>query len=204
MSFRDSIERCILRFKIAEHEPLLVKYFPEKFSKFQEISCVFLLLVSVSRCDKDSCYGYVKRRVPILSWLRDYKLTWLPQDALAGFTVGLTAIPQGIAYAIVADLSPEVNLSAPIAYINASTSFVYFTSFSLFPQYGLYATFMASFVYIVFGSCKSITIGPTAIMATMVRPLVSQYNADMVVLLSFLKGCMITLLGLLHLGESGL
>ncbi|XP_017764524.1 PREDICTED: sodium-independent sulfate anion transporter-like [Eufriesea mexicana] len=127
----------------------------------------------MSRCDKDFCCGYVKRRVPILSWMRNYKLTWLPQDALAGFTVGLTAIPQGIAYAIVAELSPE---------------------------YGLYATFMASFVYIVFGSCKSITIGPTAIMATMVRPLVLQYNADMVVLLSFLKGCMITLLGLLHLG----
>uniref|UniRef100_V9IGY8 Sodium-independent sulfate anion transporter n=1 Tax=Apis cerana TaxID=7461 RepID=V9IGY8_APICE len=59
---------------------------------------------------------------------------------------------------------------------------------------------MASFVYIVFGSCKSITIGPTAIMATMVQPLVSKYGPDMAVLLSFLKGCMIAILGLLHLG----
>lgn len=63
----------------------------------------------VSRCSRDCCYKYMKRRLPILSWARNYKLTWLPQDALAGFTVGLTAIPQGIAYAIVADLSPEVN-----------------------------------------------------------------------------------------------
>ncbi|XP_031771541.1 sodium-independent sulfate anion transporter-like isoform X4 [Apis florea] len=59
---------------------------------------------------------------------------------------------------------------------------------------------MASFVYIVFGSCKNITIGPTAIMATMVQPLVSKYGPDMAVLLSFLKGCMIAILGLLHLG----
>lgn len=60
---------------------------------------------------------------------------------------------------------------------------------------------MASFVYIIFGSCDSITIGPTAIMATMVRPLVLKYGADIVVLLTFFKGCIIALLGLLHLGE---
>ncbi|XP_066584425.1 sodium-independent sulfate anion transporter-like isoform X2 [Prorops nasuta] len=59
---------------------------------------------------------------------------------------------------------------------------------------------MASFVYIVFGSCENITIGPTAIMATMVQPLVAQQGPDMAVLLSFLKGCIIALLGVLHLG----
>ena len=35
------------------------------------------------------------------------------------------------------------------------------------PQYGLYSAFMGCFVYIVFGSSKDITIGPTAIMALM-------------------------------------
>nr|XP_012135832.1 PREDICTED: sodium-independent sulfate anion transporter-like isoform X6 [Megachile rotundata] len=128
---------------------------------------------NVARCDINR---YAKRRLPILSWLTTYKLPWLPQDALAGFTVGLTAIPQGIAYGVVAGLSPE---------------------------YGLYASFMASFVYIVFGSCKSITIGPTAIMATMVQPLVVAYGPDIAVLLTFLKGCMIALLGLFHLGTLG-
>ncbi|XP_033319882.1 sodium-independent sulfate anion transporter-like isoform X1 [Bombus bifarius] len=132
-----------------------------------------IIYKKMSRCSRDSCYKYTKRRLPILSWARNYKLTWLPQDALAGFTVGLTAIPQGIAYAIVADLSPE---------------------------YGLYASFMASFLYIIFGSCTSITIGPTAIMATMVQPLVTKYNADVAVLLTFLKGCIIALLGFFHLG----
>lgn len=60
---------------------------------------------------------------------------------------------------------------------------------------------MASFVYIIFGSCKNITIGPTAIMAVMIRPLVLEYGADMAVLMCFLKGVLITLVGVFHLGE---
>lgn len=72
----------------------------------------------MSQCNKKSCYGYIKRRLPILSWAKDYKFTWLAQDALAGLTVGLTAIPQGIAYAIVANLSPEVNLNETIYHIS--------------------------------------------------------------------------------------
>ncbi|XP_047363909.1 sodium-independent sulfate anion transporter-like [Vespa velutina] len=123
--------------------------------------------------DKHACQGYIKRRLPIFAWLPKYKLAWLVQDALAGLTVGLTAIPQGIAYAIVAGLSPE---------------------------YGLYSAFMASFVYIIFGSCENITIGPTAIMATMVQSLVLNYGPDMAILLAFLKGCIIMLSGLFHLG----
>ncbi|KAK2581384.1 hypothetical protein KPH14_005068 [Odynerus spinipes] len=132
------------------------------------------LKAKVSGCtNKKNCVNYTKRRLPILSWAPKYKATWLPQDALAGFTVGLTAIPQGIAYGVVAGLSPE---------------------------YGLYAAFMASFVYIFFGSCENITIGPTAIMATMVQPLVSSHGKDMAILIAFLKGCIVTLLGILHLG----
>jgi len=54
------------------------------------------------------------------------------QDFIAGFTVGLTTIPQAIAYGVVAGLEP---------------------------QYGLYSAFMGCFTYIVFGSCKDVTIG---------------------------------------------
>lgn len=53
---------------------------------------------------------YIKRRLPVLCWLPKYKRVWILQDALAGITVGLTAIPQGIAYAVLAGLSPEVIL----------------------------------------------------------------------------------------------
>ncbi|XP_011881298.1 PREDICTED: sodium-independent sulfate anion transporter-like [Vollenhovia emeryi] len=122
---------------------------------------------------KDKCGKYVVRRLPVLDWLPRYRPTWLLQDALAGITVGLTAVPQGIAYGTVAGLNPE---------------------------YGLYSAFMASFIYIIFGSCENITIGPTAIMATMVQPLVVKYGADMAVLIAFLKGCIIALLGILNLG----
>lgn len=59
---------------------------------------------------------------------------------------------------------------------------------------------MASFIYVICGSCENITIGPTAIMATMVQPLVEKYGADMAILIAFLKGCIIALLGIFHLG----
>jgi len=61
---------------------------------------------------KDKCHKYAVRRLPVLNWLPRYQISWLLQDALAGITVGLTAIPQGIAYGIVAGLNPEVKIDA--------------------------------------------------------------------------------------------
>lgn len=52
------------------------------------------------------------RRIPILAWLPLYSWSKLLQDILAGLTVGLTAIPQGIAYAIVAGLPAQVCMPA--------------------------------------------------------------------------------------------
>lgn len=70
-------------------------------------------------------------------------------------------------------------------------------------QYGLYSSFMSCFVYILLGSCKDITIGPTAIMGIMTNPFVVQNdNPDFAVLLCFLMGCVIVLVGLLRLGKS--
>lgn len=111
-------------------------------------------------------------RLPITKWLPDYKLIYLLRDFIAGLTVGLTAIPQGIAYGVVSGLGP---------------------------QYGLYAAFMGSFTYILFGSCKDITIGPTAIMALMVQRYVD-ISVDFAILACFLTGAVITLFGLLHFG----
>ncbi|CAK9803851.1 Sodium-independent sulfate anion transporter [Anthophora plagiata] len=113
------------------------------------------------------------RRIPILGWLPQYTLSKLLQDVLAGLTVGLTAIPQGIAYAIVAGLPA---------------------------QYGLYSSFMGCFVYLVFGSCKDITVGPTAIMALLSQHHVIRLGDDIAVFLCFLSGCVILFMGVLHLG----
>lgn len=79
---------------------------------------------------KDCCA--LKTKFPILQWLPKYQKDFLISDFIAGFTVGLTMIPQGIAYGVVAGLEP---------------------------QYGLYSAFMGSFMYIIFGSCKDVTIG---------------------------------------------
>lgn len=112
------------------------------------------------------------RRLPIVRWARTYQPSFLYADGMAGLTVGLTAVPQGIAYAVVAGLEP---------------------------QYGLYAELLASFVYCVLGSRRNVTIGPTAIMALMVQRY-ALMSADFAVLAAFCSGCLVLALGLLNLG----
>nr|XP_049463847.1 sodium-independent sulfate anion transporter-like isoform X1 [Anopheles coluzzii] len=116
---------------------------------------------------------FIFKRLPILQWLPAYEARFLLEDIVAGLSVGLTVIPQGIAFAVMANLEP---------------------------QYGLYSAFMGCFVYCVFGSCKDLTIGPTAIMALMVQVYVGSLGANFAILLTFLTGCIILMLGLLNLG----
>lgn len=54
----------------------------------------------------------LRSRLPVLTWLPAYNLTWLKMDVLAGLTVGLTTIPQALAYAEVAGLPVQV-ISTP-------------------------------------------------------------------------------------------
>lgn len=49
-------------------------------------------------------------RLPVIGWARGYRWSYVYHDFVAGLTVGLTAIPQGIAYAVVAGLEPQVKL----------------------------------------------------------------------------------------------
>ncbi|XP_046733752.1 sodium-independent sulfate anion transporter-like [Diprion similis] len=114
-----------------------------------------------------------KKRAPILSWLPKYNSEKLLSDCIAGVTVGLTVIPQGLAYATLAGLEP---------------------------QYGLYSAFIGAMVYVVFGSCKDITIGPTALMALMTNQYVKGRSVDFAVLLAFLSGCLQLLMACLRLG----
>ena len=60
---------------------------------------------------------------------------------------------------------------------------------------------MGAMVYIVFGSCKDITIGPTALMALMTHEYVQGRNADFAILLAFLCGCLQLLMAFLRLGN---
>ena len=55
------------------------------------------------------------RRLPILGWLPKYNLNKFIADIIAGFTVGLTILPQGLAYATVGGLPPPVSIVLLIA-----------------------------------------------------------------------------------------
>ncbi|XP_011502218.1 PREDICTED: sodium-independent sulfate anion transporter [Ceratosolen solmsi marchali] len=115
----------------------------------------------------------LRRRLPIVSWLPDYNSHKFVGDAIAGITVGLTVMPQGLAYATLAGLEP---------------------------QYGLYSAFVGALIYVIFGSCKDITIGPTALMALMTNQYVQGRSVDFAILLTFLSGCMQLLMAALRLG----
>ncbi|XP_072931637.1 sodium-independent sulfate anion transporter-like isoform X2 [Epargyreus clarus] len=113
-----------------------------------------------------------RRRLPITIWLPKYSVECLLRDMIAGITVGLTSIPQGIAYAMVAGLPPQV---------------------------GLYSSIFPGVVYMLFGSCKDVTVGPTAILAALLAKYVAR-SPDFAYLAAFLSGCVILLLGVLQLG----
>ncbi|XP_044531104.1 sodium-independent sulfate anion transporter [Gracilinanus agilis] len=116
--------------------------------------------------------GMVQKRLPILGWLPHYSLKWLQLDSFAGFTVGLTVVPQALAYAEVAGL--------PV-------------------QYGLYSSFMGCFVYFFLGTSRDVTLGPTAIMSLLVS-FYALHQPAYAVLLTFLSGCIQLAMGILHLG----
>ena len=135
-------------------------------------------LVGEGREENNKILKHVKKKVPIVGWLPNYNLDNAISDAIAGVTVGLTVIPQGIAYAVVANLPP---------------------------QYGLYSAFMGCFMYCIFGSVKDITIGPTAIMAIMTGDVfkegkLKQFGPSYAILLAFFSGIIIFVFGILQLG----
>ncbi|XP_035224438.1 sodium-independent sulfate anion transporter-like isoform X2 [Stegodyphus dumicola] len=115
----------------------------------------------------------LKKYIPILTWLPGYSLQDLKGDFIAGFTVGLTVVPQGLALAHLANLPP---------------------------QYGLYTAFMGSYMYSIFGTCKDLVIGPTSVMALMTAEYASIGGPVYASLLTFFCGCFQILLGILNLG----
>ncbi|XP_049869042.1 sodium-independent sulfate anion transporter-like [Pectinophora gossypiella] len=119
------------------------------------------------------CKRLLHKRLPVTKWLPEYNSEKALADFIAGITVGLTVIPQALAYATLAGLHP---------------------------QYGLYSSFMGCFVYMIFGSCKDITLGPTALLALMTYQQIQGRNFDYAVLLCFLTGVVQLIMGILHLG----
>lgn len=115
------------------------------------------------------------KRLRILSWLPNYTKMCFLQDMIAGITVGLTLIPQSIAYASIAEQPPHV---------------------------GLHTAIMGSFAYIIFGTIKQVSIGPSSILSLLTLTYVQGRGMEYVILLTFLSGCIEMLMGVLNLGEN--
>ncbi|KAF7286468.1 hypothetical protein GWI33_005107 [Rhynchophorus ferrugineus] len=113
------------------------------------------------------------KRVPILTWLPKYDRSCILGDILAGITVGLMVIPQGLAYSGIAGVPT---------------------------QYGLYGAFLGSIVYIFLGGCKDVPMGPTAITALLTFQAVRGMGTEYALLLCFLTGVVQILMGLFGLG----
>lgn len=115
----------------------------------------------------------LKKRLPILNWLPKYNRNDALGDLIAGLTVGLTVIPQGLAYSGVVGLPP---------------------------QYGLYGSFMGCFVYVLLGTCKDCTIGSTAVASLMTYQF-AKGSWQHSVLLTFLTGFIELLMAVFKLGS---
>ncbi|XP_062557985.1 sodium-independent sulfate anion transporter-like [Armigeres subalbatus] len=114
----------------------------------------------------------VRRRIHVLEWLPKYQFNYILPDIIAGITVTLTAIPQSIAYGILANLQP---------------------------QDGIYSNLVGCFMYFLFGSVKDVTVAPTSIMAIMIQKIVTTLGPGSA-LLTLLAGGVTFLFGILNLG----
>ncbi|XP_041362514.1 sodium-independent sulfate anion transporter-like [Gigantopelta aegis] len=129
------------------------------------------------QCGNKLCsISTLRKKLPCIKWIPKYGLRELQCDAIAGFTVGLTVIPQGLAYSKLAGLPP---------------------------QYGLYSAFMGSFIYCFLGTSKDITLGPTAIMSLMTATFATSpipQDPTYAIILSLVCGVVQLVMGTLNLG----
>ena len=122
----------------------------------------------------------LKRLIPILEWLPNYNKSRFRGDFIAGITVAIILIPQGIAYALIAGLPPI---------------------------YGLYCALIPQIVYAIFGSSRQVAIGPVAMDSLIVAAGVStlalagsESYIAIAILLAFMVGGIQFLLGVFRLG----
>ena len=118
--------------------------------------------------------------LPFLDWLVHYRRSDLPGDLMAGLIVAIMLVPQGMAYAMLAGLPPEV---------------------------GLYASIVPLLIYGLLGSSRTLAVGPVAIVSLLVATAIAPLaNGDVTVYLSlaltlaFLVGIIQVAMGLMRIG----
>jgi SulP family sulfate permease len=123
---------------------------------------------------------FVRRVLPIMDWGKTYTSSTLVNDLLAAVIVTIMLVPQSLAYAMLAGLPPET---------------------------GLYASMAPLLAYAIFGSSRTLSVGPVAIVSMMTASALSgvaeQGSAEFVAAaatLAALSGLMLLAMGLLRLG----
>uniref|UniRef100_A0A4W4GQW2 SLC26A/SulP transporter domain-containing protein n=1 Tax=Electrophorus electricus TaxID=8005 RepID=A0A4W4GQW2_ELEEL len=100
------------------------------------------------RCSQVACLHLLNERVPVLKWLPKYKLRkWILGDIVAGLTVGIVHIPQGMAFALLTSVAPV---------------------------YGLYTSFFPVILYMLFGTGHHVSTGTFAVISLMTGSVVEQ------------------------------
>jgi len=122
----------------------------------------------------------LRRYFPILEWGRGYNGDVLTNDLVAALIVTIMLIPQSLAYALLAGLPPVV---------------------------GLYASILPLVLYAVFGTSRTLAVGPVAVISLMTASAAGAVAAqgtaeylEAAVTLAALSGVMLALLGILRLG----
>ncbi|MXO89257.1 SulP family inorganic anion transporter [Pontixanthobacter aquaemixtae] len=122
----------------------------------------------------------LSRHLPILEWGRTYDRTVLSNDLMAAVIVTIMLIPQSLAYALLAGLPPVV---------------------------GLYASILPLVFYAIFGTSRTLAVGPVAVVSLMTASAAgavadqgtAQY-LEAAITLAALSGIMLAILGLLRAG----
>lgn len=125
----------------------------------------------------------LSRYLPILDWGRHYNRSTLTNDLIAAAIVTIMLIPQSLAYAMLAGLPPEV---------------------------GLYASILPIMAYAVFGTSRTLAVGPVAVVSLMTLAAASSIappgSADFIaatLVLALLSGLILVFMGILRLGFLG-
>ena len=112
-------------------------------------------------CFKKTCkpssrciINQVFKRIPALEWLGNYKIKdYLLSDILSGITVAVVHIPQSMAYALLATVSPI---------------------------YGLYTSFFPVLIYWLLGTSRQLSIGTFAVISLMVADTIADLETKYV------------------------
>ncbi|WP_052693294.1 SulP family inorganic anion transporter [Desulfosporosinus sp. I2] len=117
--------------------------------------------------------------IPLIGTIKNYKKGYASKDLIAALTGAVVAIPQCMAYALIAGLNPV---------------------------YGLYTAIVSAIFGSAFGSSKHLVTGPTNSSALLVASVMTSYmghdNAYQILfLLTFLVGALKMLFGVLKLGK---